>query len=295
MRAHRLAAMLMAACCATAAPAKCLKPWTSMFVFGDSYSDSGAGYVDGNGPTAVAYMAQDLGIPFTYYGAPDMAGKGLNFAVSAARTGSDPGQEQTDKTGRYHGFLGRGMMLQVGQFETGVQQGSIHFDPGTTLFFLAGGLNDEHGLFRKTQDNLEAEIRRLYALGGRNFLIAVLPEAIPQFPAAKALNPALAVIPLELRASLPDAHVALAAWGRYMDAVIQNPAQYGITNVTDKCAGRALLDEDETPCASPNTYFFYHDGHPSTAVHRIVGGMLARDAKTVFADTRPPCEEGKSQ
>jgi phospholipase/lecithinase/hemolysin len=32
-----------------------------MYVFGDSYSDIGEGYLDGNGPTAVAYLADRLG------------------------------------------------------------------------------------------------------------------------------------------------------------------------------------------------------------------------------------------
>ncbi len=62
-----------------------------LYAFGDSYSDSGAGYVDGGGPTAVVYMARALGIPFTWAGAADSKGKGLNFAVSAARTGSGSG------------------------------------------------------------------------------------------------------------------------------------------------------------------------------------------------------------
>jgi len=29
--------------------------YSRLYVFGDSYSDIGAGYIDGNGPTAVAY------------------------------------------------------------------------------------------------------------------------------------------------------------------------------------------------------------------------------------------------
>ena len=63
-------------------------PYTQLYVFGDSYSDSGSGYVDGNGPTAVAYLAQRLGIPFTYYGDPGSKGKGLNFAISGAGSGT---------------------------------------------------------------------------------------------------------------------------------------------------------------------------------------------------------------
>ena len=40
-------------------------PYTQLYVFGDSYSDSGSGYLDTNGPTAVAYLAEHLSIPFT--------------------------------------------------------------------------------------------------------------------------------------------------------------------------------------------------------------------------------------
>jgi len=63
---------------------------------------------------------------------------------------------------------------------------------------------------------------------------------------------------------------------------MDNPAQYGITNWTDRCAGRALFGEDATPCASPDSYFFYHQGHPSTAVHRIVARELARELESAF-------------
>ena len=33
-----------------------------LYVFGDSYSDIGEGYLDGDGPTAVAYFAKRLGL-----------------------------------------------------------------------------------------------------------------------------------------------------------------------------------------------------------------------------------------
>ena len=88
MRRLILVLLLLCACALVAqvapAPATNPHPYTMLYVFGDSYSDSGAGYVDANGPTAVVYLAQRLGIPFTYNGDPGSAGKGLNFAVSAA-------------------------------------------------------------------------------------------------------------------------------------------------------------------------------------------------------------------
>ena len=39
-------------------------------------------------------------------------------------------------------------------------------------------------------------------------------------------------------------------------------------------AGRGIFDQDPSPSCDPATFFFYHDGHPSTAVHRIVGKTL---------------------
>lgn len=45
--------------------------WDALYVFGDSYSDSGAGYADINGPTAVVYLARRLEIPFTHANDPD--------------------------------------------------------------------------------------------------------------------------------------------------------------------------------------------------------------------------------
>src|SRR4051794_38678825 len=41
-----------------------------IYVFGDSYSDTGAGYVDGDGPTAVAWMAQRFGLKLSAPGDP---------------------------------------------------------------------------------------------------------------------------------------------------------------------------------------------------------------------------------
>jgi hypothetical protein len=52
----------------TAQPPLTAAPYTQLYVFGDSYSDSGSGYLDTNGPTAVAYLAEHLDISFTYYG-----------------------------------------------------------------------------------------------------------------------------------------------------------------------------------------------------------------------------------
>jgi phospholipase/lecithinase/hemolysin len=271
-------ALFAATLFAQTTPAPNPHPYTQLYVFGDSYSDSGAGYVDTNGPTAVVYLAQRLGIPFTFYGDPHYTKtQGLNFAISGARTGAGAGRRYP--TGE---FLSYGMQNQVADFVAFSKTGDIpKFDPAQTLFFFAGGLNDRGTAEGYTRTNIEAEIDTLYDLGARRFMVAILPTRIRQFATAGTqFNSELAKIPDEERAKHPDIRIANSNWGTFLDEVMTNPAQYGITDTTNPCAGRAIHHEDTTPCATPDDHFFYHEGHPSTAVHRAVGDMLYKEAQT---------------
>lgn len=244
-------------------------PIERMYVFGDSYSDIGRGWVDSDGPTAVAYLANHLGITLVPSNTPDAAENSLNFAVSGASTGESAGRAV------HKGWLGIGMKNQVAKFVAMVGDGSITFDPQTTIFFIAGGLNDKRIPTEQTVANIESEIESLYAVGARRFRIAILPEKIPAFSeVGKRLNPAIEKIPEQMQPKLKGAGVRLSQWGAFFDEVMDHPEKYGITDITNPCAGREIFDEDATPCASPASHFYYHKGHPSTAVHKVVGKML---------------------
>lgn len=240
-----------------------------MYVFGDSYSDIGEGYLDGNGPTAVAYFARRLGITLLPCNDPKGSGQSLDFAVSGAQTGRGAGRKVENAT------LGYGIQNQVDDFVARVASHEITFDSATTLFYIAGGLNDGRLPSETTVSNLKDEFKKLYGVGARHFALALLPTAIPSFSAVGTrLNPELSRIPDELRPELSGASIYLSHWGPFFDQVMRSPSQYGITNTTDACAGREIFHQDTKPCASPGTYYFYHAGHPSTATHKIVGDLL---------------------
>ena len=241
--------------------------YTALYVFGDSYSDIGARYLDGNGPTAVAYFAQALGVPLTYPKDPNAGAKSLDFAATAATTGEDKGKGP---------WCCQGMMEQVNDFAARVHSGPLSFKPETTLFFLEGGLNDDKIPTEETIQNLTREIQLLQDLGARHFTLSLLSTKIPDFAEnAKRLNPAYESMVADLQKKGID--IRLNHWGTYLDEIIDNPSQYGLVNTTSQCAGRALLKEDPTPCAKPETYFYFHSGHPSATVNKIVGEKLFQE------------------
>lgn len=277
---RRLFLVLMMGLCSNCLRAA--EPIKRIVAFGDSYSDIGRGFVDSNGPTAVAYWAQRLGLEMVPGNAKNAGDKSLNFAISGARSG-----ETYTKTGP-NGHVQPGMKDEVAEFAKMVRTGKVVFDPASTVFFLAGGLNDSELPTEETVSNLESEIQTLYDLGGRRFLLATLPEKIPAFSRVGIrLNPALREIPEAMRPKLAGAEIALSDWGRFFDEVMEHPARYGITNTADPCASRPVAGEVEKPCASPETHFYYHPYHPSKATAKVVGDMMYDETMGVPAGGKP--------
>ena len=136
-----------------------------LFVFGDSYSDTGSFLPLSNVPTAVGYLAQDFGITLATINTPNPAPTdGINFAESGARVFVGPTAPATQA---------RSLTQQVAEFQSDVKSDDVTFNPDTTLFFLSGGLND-HDLVTSAQVNAAtaAQVATLYGLGARILEIA---------------------------------------------------------------------------------------------------------------------------
>lgn len=260
--------LIVAGLLALFATAQAAERYDRMYAFGDSYSDTGSGFLAGNGPSAVARLAERFGLTFAHAKDPDADARSINFAVAGARTGANAGRQ----IGGY--WLVVGMQTQVEDFVARVQRGTIRFNPDTTLFFLEGGLNDKGVPTATTLANLTHQIEQLKAVRARHVTLALLPTRIPAFhDEAVRLNPAYRQLVPELRKRL-DIDLRLNRYGAYMDEVHAHPARHGIGDTRSRCAPNPLFHEDVAPCATPERYFYYYDDHPSAAVNRIVGDRL---------------------
>lgn len=248
-----------------------------LFVFGDSYSDTGAFFELSNGPTAVGYLAQDFDITLTTSKNADPGTDGVNFAESGARVFVGPNPPSTQP---------RSLTQQVAEFQNYVDNDTVSFDPSSALFFLLGGLND-HNLVTSAQVNAAtaSQVATLYGLGARIFEIALLPASVPPFTdSADNLNPGYEALVPELQAEYPDATFNLSNWGPDYDFIHDNPSSYGLTNTTDPCNTFG----GSPTCEAPNTYFYYFIDHPSTYVHQIVGNELYNEVLGLPAPVPEP-------
>jgi len=246
-----------------------------LFVFGDSYSDTGAFFplVNPGGSTAVGYLAKNFGIDLTTSKNPDPGTDGVNFAESGARVFVGPNPPSTQP---------RSLTQQVGEFESYVDNDEVTFNPASTLFFLAGGLNDHTTSSAEIDAATTSQIATLYSLGARIFEIALLPQDVPAFTdSALNLNPGYQALVPELQAEFPDATIELSNWGPDYDNILTNPSEFGITNVIDPCAGPPV-------CSTPDTFFYYFNSHPSDASHHIVGNDLFTEVLGLSAPVPEP-------
>lgn len=279
-------------------------PFSSLFVFGDSLSDTGnltiassgafpgtaQPYAPGrfsDGPLWVETLAQGLGLPALN---PALAG-GTNFAFAGARTGliSPP----------------PGLLAQV----IGIWGGAAPPNPSradsNALYVVVGGGNDmrdarsvvgldEAGRQAAAQaaiNNLSSAIAYLAASGARNVLISTLPDlgATPEAAllglrtvSTDVTNRFNALVPtlFGLQSVFTSLNIELLDMAGVAANVRANPGDFGVTNTSLPCNGFAYSGPlsptgELVPAsfvgASCATSLFSDALHPSAFAHKLIG------------------------
>ncbi len=271
--------------------------YSSLFIFGDSLSDSGnVSIAQGGAVTPVpvsgntfipssAYLsghftngdvwAQGLATGLGLQANPSLAG-GTNYAWGGARTGGipAPGEPPT-------------LAMQTAQFLSD----HVGVAPSDALYVVAGGGNNARdGIISAagcgsnlacfaasvfaTVSNFVGDILgivgSLVGAGAKHLVVWNVPD-LGKTPAViaqggSALGSYIATqMNLALAAQLAgNANVQLFDVYGLMGDIISHPADHGLTNVTDACA--ALVGCDT---ALASQYFFYDGIHPTAAIHSI--------------------------
>ncbi|WP_164928642.1 SGNH/GDSL hydrolase family protein [Gloeobacter violaceus] len=278
-----------------AALAQALSPANAqrLYVFGDSLVDLGnvfiisrgtfppsPPYFEGrlsNGPLWIEDLAARLNLPLQ----PSLEG-GTGYAFGGATTGFKP--SQPPPPGIPPGIPG--VLAQVATFaETRPPVAP------EDLFFVVAGSNDIL-LFGESDidlllDNVATALSELYAQGARTIVVTNLPPlsrtplagSDPQQVAALGVLTRTYNRKLERRLQLLEQTqpglkpILLDAYALVL-ALIDNPARFGLTNVTEPCLTETAV------CPDPEQYLFWDEVHPTAAVGRILAdyayAVLAR-------------------
>ena len=250
--------------------------FSQIVVYGDSLSDLGRAaaatsnlpaqfkfpaYGSGggrfsNGPIWVQYLAAQLGIT---------SNPNTNFAIGGATTGT--------------ANIGQALSPSFIGIQQQVANNSVS-DPAA-LYVLWGGSNDY--IFATptnppnpsvTLANLTGEINTLISRGATNILVPNLPN-LGSLPATdedlatsvglnaltQVHNTNLEVIINTLGQSNPGVKLTLLD----VNTLFNQAVSLGFTDVTNPCI--------TSPTCTPDTYLFWDDIHPTTAVHQRIGNL----------------------
>lgn len=299
-----LVALSLATASLFPAPASAL-PYSDLYVFGDSLSDSGnaAFYIDhatpipgtrtpvplteplvpdypyasgrlSNGPVWAEYLAGSLGLS-----AQPSLSRGTNYAFAGSRTvTTSPGIPS--------------LLDQVGSF-LGSRSAKA---PSNALYVVESGSNDAQDVFatvlaggdpragiQSFAQGVAASLKALSAAGGDHFLLWTVPDIgkTPAFTAQASKNPGLPQLASSVAAMMNDAlKLALSGLSAQItdgirvfdaysaiDALVGNPGAFGFANATDACAMSADC------IAHPEGHFFWDGIHPTTAGHAAIARL----------------------
>jgi phospholipase/lecithinase/hemolysin len=314
--------------------------FSQMFVFGDSLSDPGNAFsLTGglfpdsslslpfagrfsNGPVWIESLASSLDLnPTAFFTSFSQSPDGANYAVG----GSLSGNQNVNSS---HGFS-VGLQQQLEAFIAPLLATSQSAN-SDALYTIYAGANDyvlsPLSLLKfipppetppntdTTVNNISNAISSLYSVGARDFLIPNLP-ALGQTPLATLFtgtsdllnqltdehNLKLELAIAELNQSLSGVNITLLDVNSVLDRMIQNPAQFGLTNVTGSWSNTvkyfcpdAFLGKDgsvescDVDVPDPDEYLFWDILHPTAAAHQVVANEALSALKSEFKTVPEP-------
>lgn len=278
-------------------------PYSAMYAFGDSLTDTGnvsratlgmvpvsppyADHSFSNGPVWVQDLAQSLGLPALQ---PSLAG-GTDFAYGGAHTGATPTHELSavDLPSQYAQFLDQ-----------------VPSPQPNALYAVWIGSNDVLDIANNSsltqaqqQDDVAAAVKNeaLFidgsaAHGARNFVVLNVPD-LGKTPYEMARGPAVAASATSLATlydtELADAVKTLQTSGalkidlvdtfKGLNQAEANPGAYGFTNVTDPVWTGNLTDPSSGTLratgAAQDQFLFFDSLHPTAHAHAVLASAIA--------------------
>ena len=288
--------------------------FSSLFVFGDSLSDTGNAFLAtgeiqevpfggllpnnayssgrfSNGPVWVEYLADDMGLS-----AEPFLGGGTNFAFGGALTGPQPTLPESASPS---------LIEQLGLS----QIGDVSPD---ALYIVYGGGNDARGAAQQMMGGEEAQaiatveqgvtnltqlVGFLASSGATNFLIPNLPDlgltpeatrgpvglAEASTTVSTEFNTLLeqALLPFQNEPTLNLTEVDAFEFTRN---IIDSPENFGLPasfNTTEPCI------EPASVCDNPDEHFFYDGIHPTTVGHREFAQVASQQLQPIPEPLQP--------
>lgn len=287
--------------------------FNSLFVLGDSLSDTGNAFAASfgitevapysnlvpalpyssgrlsNGPVWVEALATGLGLPVN----PSLLG-GTGFAFGGARSGSLPGVAdssvslltQASTAVSLLGTLPSNALYVVWGGSNDVREAATLAAPGTPQ-----ALADAQAVIAAGVQNMATVISTLAQAGAQTLFLPNVPDvgltpaalAEGQLAAAgvsqlaSAFNANLANLLPGLASSFGINIIGFDTFG-LVNAVVANPAAFGFSNVVDPCH----FANGGLGCANPDEYLFWDGIHPTAAGHALIGAQASAELATAL-------------
>ena len=249
-----------------------------LVVFGDSLSDTGAVFAVTQGavPPSPPYYAGRFSNGPVW---PEYLGAALSLPVENFAYGG----AQTDHANLFDGLFGidyPGLSDEIALF----RGRSAAVDPDA-IYVVWAGANDFRAALSRGQTpdmgamvtNILSAIDALYLAGARYVVVPNLPDlGLTPEGRASGTGPLITFLSATFNQHLEDALEARAPRAirldvfRLMTQVVNDPSEYGFTNVTTPCLTPAGV------CGDPDRYLFWDHVHPTTHGHAVLADKLAR-------------------